>query len=133
MGLKTETEFRKPTAEERALLERLLEADFLGRRELAPLLRNVIVRTIGQDRGLELRSQVVGKAPVLKRIPVEAEGKDEDGVMIHMLLNVVDGMPVELEFFREDGATVKRVPTPSAFDLIVLPPMPASGRLERNS
>jgi len=47
-------------------------------------------------------------------------------------LNVVDGRPVELEFFREDGATVKRVPAPSAFDLIVLPPMPANGRLEHD-
>jgi hypothetical protein len=66
-----------------------LEADFSGRDELVPLLRNVIVRTIDEDDGLELKSRVQGKAPVMKRIPVEAEGKDEDGVMIHMLLHVV--------------------------------------------
>jgi hypothetical protein len=64
---------------------------------------------------------------VVKRIPVEAEGKDEDGVVIHMLLRVVDGRPIELEFFREDGATIKRMPAPSGFELIVLPPMPQKG------
>jgi hypothetical protein len=125
MGLKMESDFRQLTAVERALLERLLEADFTGRDELAPLLRSAIVRNIDEDCGLELESQVHGKAPVARRIPVEAEGKDEDGVVIHMLLHVVDGRPVELEFFREDGTTVKKVPAPSNFVLIVLPPVPA--------
>lgn len=128
-----ESEFRQPTAVERALLDRLLEADFSGRDELAHLLRSVIVRNIDEDGGLELESQVQGIAPVTKRVPIEAEGQDEDGVVIHMLLHIVDGRPVELEFFREDGKTVNKVPTPSAFDLIVLPPMPTSESPKRNS
>ena len=123
----TKSEFREPTAVERALLERLLEAYFPGRSELAPLLRSVLVRIIDEDGSLELKSQVAGLAPVVQRVPVEAEGKDEDGVIIHLLLHVIDGRPVELEFFREDAATVKRAPLPAAFDLIVLPPMPTSG------
>ena len=122
-----EAKFRKPTDEEQALLNRLLEAEFPGRGELAPLLHRVLVRTIDEDGGLELQSQVEGKAPVVKRVPVEAEGKDEDGAVIHMLLHVVDGRPVELEFFREDTETVKKIPPPSAFELIVLPPMPEKG------
>jgi len=60
MELKTESQFREPV--ERALLERLLEADFSGRSELAALLRNVLVRTIDEDGGLELKSQIEGKA-----------------------------------------------------------------------
>jgi len=128
-----ENECRQPTAVERSLLERILEAEFSGRDELAPLLRSVIVRNIDEDCGLELESQVQGKAPVTKRIPVDAEGKDEDGVAIHMLLHVVEGRPVELEFFREDGATVRKVPAPSAFDLIVLPPGPPGGFRGANS
>ena len=84
----------------------------------------MLVKTIDEDGGLELRSQVEGKAPVVKRIPVEAEGKDEDGVVIHMLLHVVDGRPVELEFYRDGVGTVKTMPPASAFELIVLPPMP---------
>ena len=122
-----QTELREPTAVERALLDRLLEADFPGRGELAALLRSVLVRTVDEDGGLELKSQVEGAATVVKRVPVEAEGKDEDGVTIHMLLHVVRGRPVELEFFKEDSSTVKRVPSPSAFELIVLPPMPERG------
>jgi hypothetical protein len=122
-----ESGFRKPTDVERSLLERLLEAEFPGRDELASMVCNLLVRTIDEDGGLELRSQVEGKSPVVKRVPVEAEAKDEDGVVIHMLLHVVDGRPVELEFFREDGATVRRIPSPSALELIVLPPMPNEG------
>ncbi len=125
--LNVESDFRKPTDEERSLLERLLEAEFPGRDELAPMIRNILVRTIDQDGGLEIRSQIEGKAPVVKRIPVEAEVKDVDGVVIHMLLHVLDGRPVELEFFREDGTTVKRMPSPSDLELIVLPGMPEQG------
>lgn len=109
------------------MLERLLDANFPGRNELAPLLRCVLVRTIDENGGLALQSQAEGKTPVAKRVPVEAEGKDEDGVVIHMLLHVVEGRPVELEFFREDGASVRRMPPPSAFELIVLPPAPETG------
>jgi hypothetical protein len=121
------TEFREPTKEERLLLERLLHADFPGKQELALLLRGFLVRTIDEDGGLDIRSPVEGTAPVVKKVPVEAEAKDEDGEVIHMLLHVVDGRPVELDFFREDGLTVKKLPPASTFDLIVLPPGPESG------
>ena len=124
MRLNTGRELREPTELERLLLERLLEADFPGKSGLVPLLRQVVVRPLDEDGGLELQSQVEGKAHVAKRVPVEAEAKDDDGAVIHMLLHVVEGRPVELEFFREDGAKVKRMPPPSAFDLIVLPPSP---------
>jgi hypothetical protein len=122
-----ETKFRKPTEGELALLNRLLEAEFPGRNELASLLRLVLVKTIDKDGGLELQSQREGKAPVVKRVPVEAEGKDEDDVTVHMLLHVIDGRPIELEFFREDTETVKKMPSPLAFELIVLPPIPEKG------
>lgn len=122
-----ETEFRKPTEAEQALLNLLLEDEFPGRDELARLLSLVLVKTIDKDGGLELRSQLEGKAPVVKRVPVEAEGKDEDGIVLHMLLHVIDGRPVELEFYREDAGAVKKMPSPSAFELIV-PPMREKGR-----
>ncbi len=127
MRLTQESPYRKPTDAEQSLLERLLEAQFPGRDELAPMVRNLLVRTIDEDGGLELCSQVEGKSSVVKRVPVEAEAKDEDGVLIHVLLHVVDGRPVELEFFREDGATLRRLPSASALELIVLPPMPDKG------
>ncbi len=126
-------ELREPTEAEGLLLKRLLDADFPGRNELTPLLHRVLVRTIDDDSGLELQTQVEGKAPVVKRVPVEAEAKDTDGVMIHMLLHVVEGKPVELEFFRDDGATVKKMPSASAFELIVLPPVPEKGWANANN
>jgi hypothetical protein len=122
-----ESEFREPTHQEQALLNRLLEAEFPGREELAPLLRQVLVKTVDKEGCLELQSQAEGRARVVKRVPVEAEAKDEDGVVIHMELHVVEGRPVALDFYREDSEAVKRIPPPSAFELIVLPPMPQKG------
>jgi hypothetical protein len=120
-----DSDFRKPTDEERSLLERLLEAEFPGRDELAPMVRSILVRTIDEDGGLELRSEVSGEAPVVKRIPVEAEAKDDDGFRVHALLHVVGGKPTELEIYKDDGSRVKRMPPASAFVLIVLPPVPS--------
>jgi hypothetical protein len=51
---------------------------------------------------------------------VEAEAEDVDGVPIHLLLHVVDGMARELELFREDGKTVQRQPSPQDLRLLVL-------------
>jgi hypothetical protein len=130
MNRNSENTFRRPSEEESALLQRLLMADFPGKPELALLLDDVIVRRIDEDGGLELKSLVDGSAPVTHRIPVEAEAKDEDGVVIHMLLHVVDGKPVELEFFREDASTVKKIPSPNEFSLIVLPAPPPKGWLD---
>jgi hypothetical protein len=132
MDSKIESQFREPTAFERALLERLLEADFTGKGELAILLRDVLVRTIDEDGGLQLESRIKGQAPVAKRVPVEAEGKDADGAIVHMLLHVDEGRPVELEFFREDAVRVKVIPHPSNFELIVMPPVPKDGWTSRN-
>ncbi len=126
-----ETIFRKPSDEEQALLNRLLEAEFPGRGGLAHLLREVLVRTIDDDGGLELQSQIEGRAPVVQRVPVEAEGKDEDGTVIHMLLHVIEGRPVGLGFYRDGLGNVRKMPRPSAFELIVLPPMPKDGYFAR--
>src|SRR5690348_3882025 len=96
-GESKEEGFREPTDGERKLLMRLLQADFPGRTELASLVESSLVKIIDEDGGLELRAQREGKALVTKRVPVEAEASDSDGVTIHMLLHVVDGKPTELE------------------------------------
>jgi hypothetical protein len=94
-------------------------------------LREVLVRTIDSDGGLELQTQINGSAPVVKRVPVEAEGRDDDGAVIHMLLYVVEGRPVELEFYRDGVGSVRKMPCASAFELVVLPPMPNDGYFAR--
>jgi hypothetical protein len=122
--VKCAEQYRGPTPDEEALIRRLLEADFPGRNDLTFLLRDFDVRTLDEDGGLELRSRVAGYAAVVKRVPVEAEAKDEDGTTIHLLLHVVDGRPTELEIFKEDNSLVKRMPLAAAFELMVLPPAP---------
>lgn len=117
-------QFRTPTISEQALLERLLEADFPGRDDLRPMIRDLQVRTIDDEGSLELQSQSSKRASVVKRIPIEAEARDEDEITIHVLLHVKDGQPAELEIFKDDGSSVKRMPSPTAFELIVLPPVP---------
>jgi len=82
------------------------------------------VRAIDEDGSLEIKSRAGGTAPVVKRIPVEAEAKADDGVVVHVLLHVIEGRPVELEVYREDGANISKIPPASSFELIVLPPAP---------
>lgn len=117
-------QFRQPNDYERSIFDRLLQTEFPGRDKLRLLLADVKVRPIDNKGGLEIRSHVSGTAPVVKRIPVEAEAKDEDGLTIHVLLHVVEGQPVELEIFKDDGSLIKHMPVASAFELIVLPPGP---------
>jgi hypothetical protein len=126
--MKLDTEFREPTQAERAMIDRLLEADFPGKYELVQMMRTVRVKTIDEDGGLELRTESGDRAPVLQRVPVEAEAKaKDDRKSVHVLLHVVDGQPIEVEIYRNDGAQVGELPSPSEFELIVLPPPPTIG------
>jgi hypothetical protein len=59
-------------------------------------------------------------APVRRRIPVEAEGRDEDGGTIHVLLHVLDGYLWELELYRSDGEQIRRRPEPESLMLFSL-------------
>ena len=118
------TDFRNPTISEMKLFERLFDEEFPGRAELKGMLPLMQVRTIDNLGGLKLLSTAKTRAPVIKRIPVEAEAKDVDGVMIHVLLHTKDGQPDELEIYREDGGQLKRLPAPENFQLIILPPAP---------
>jgi uncharacterized protein DUF6984 len=115
---------RNPTPIELTLLQRLLEATFPGRDELVEMLRELDVKTIDENGSLELHTRLEQKAPVVKRIPVEAEGVDKDGVKIHILLHAVQGKPVELEIYKEDGSLVVESPIPSELELLVLPSVP---------
>jgi hypothetical protein len=126
-----EGSLRPPTELEMKLFDRLLVADFPGKVELARLLENVLVRTIDDDGGLRIEAQAEGRAPVAQRVPVEGEARDEDGVKIHAMLHVVEGRPMELEFFREDGSTIRKMPPADSFELIVLPTAPKDGWLYR--
>jgi len=118
--------FRQPTEAELLILKTLLQAAFPGRDELNTLLKDCDVKTIDNNGSLAIQTRGNVIAPVLKRIPVEAEAKDEDEVVVHILLHVVGGKPVELEIFKEDGSQVQRTPLSSALESVVLAPVPPS-------
>jgi hypothetical protein len=91
-----------------------LDQDFPGKRTLVQQLATARVRRIDGDESLEFALDDGPRAEVVRRIPVEAEGEDADGVTIHILLHVLDGVMKELEIFREDGGSVQRLPTREA-------------------
>jgi uncharacterized protein DUF6984 len=112
---------RSPTEAEKAVIDALLSAEFLGKDALRMQMATALVNTLDEDGGLEtLPAEESLPATVVNRVPVEAEAEDVDGVPIHVLLHVVDGRARELELFREDGKTVQRQPSPQDLPLLVL-------------
>ena len=121
-----ELDFREPSSEERLLFQRLLEADFPGKREVADQLSACRVRIVDPEGSLELDPGAdSNRAPVDKRIPVEAEGADEDGIFVHILLHVVNGIVKELEIYKDDSSPIKKMPDARDLKPIVLPSKPA--------
>jgi len=122
MSMKIEQHFRQPTPTETEFMQRLLAADFPGKEEIAKQLTSCRVRIIDDEGSLELElSDTARPATVEKRIPVEADAVDEDGIHIHFLLHVVKGFAKELEVYKDDGTPIKRMPQPNQLEVIVLP------------
>lgn len=120
--MKTEQHFREPTPTEIEVIQRLLAADFPGKEEIAKQLAGSRVRIIDDEGSLELElSDRARSATVEKRIPVEADAVDEDGVHIHFLLHVVKGFAKELEVYKDDGTPIRRMPSADDLEVIVLP------------
>jgi hypothetical protein len=95
------------TAGERAIVSRLLEPTFPGRDSLRKQIGTAKVRTIDNDGSFSFHLADGPRAEVVRRIPVEAEIEDTDGVTVHVLLRIVDGVVRAIEIFREDGRVVR--------------------------
>jgi hypothetical protein len=117
---KNEHTFRDFTTHEQGIIDRLLEKAFPGRDEICEQMKKCLVRTIDEDESLEFLVQSNVKAKVKRRIPVEAEFQDADGVLIHLLLHVVDGKVNELEIYKEDGSPIIESPAPSELKVVCL-------------
>ena len=119
---KSEEGFRPLLDLERLQLRALLSVDFPGRDALMEQAKVVSARPIDQNGSLGFQSAPSNMeiAKVVRRIPVEAELKDRDGVTIHVLLHVVDGLLHELEIYRDDSGRVQRELAPKDFRLVVL-------------
>lgn len=120
--MKVEHHFRKPTPSELGVMQRLVAADFPGKEEIAKQLASCRVRIIDDEGSLELQlSDTASPATVRKRIPVEADAVDEDGIHVHFLLHVANGLAKELEVYKDDGSPIRRMPSPNDLEIIVLP------------
>ena len=97
-----------------------LSTDFPGRDAVAEQMAVTSVRKIDDNGSLEFGPSDKMPAEVVRRIPVEAELDDSDGVTIHVLLHVVDGLVKELEVYREDSGRVQRALVPDDLKLMVL-------------
>jgi hypothetical protein len=116
-----ESDLRPLNNAERAILARLLEGIFPGREPLLTQSLGITGRRIDTNGSLALHPGGPSpKADVVRRVPVEAEFEDGDGVIVHVLLHVLDGYLNELEIFREDSAAVQHVAPPTDFRLVVL-------------
>ena len=102
------------------ILAVLLAADFPGRDAVVAQIAAAKGRRIDDDGSLELSVVDAPPAAVERRIPVEAEIEDLDGVTVHLLLHVLDGFVSELEIFREDSGPVLGPLPPGALRVIVL-------------
>jgi hypothetical protein len=104
------------TGDERALLDFLLSADFKGRDELRK--QAVSVRTAGSSCDCGCPSfhlnprEHLPAAPVDKRVPVEAHGRDPGGHRIGVLLFTKDGYLANVEVFGYDSSELSGVPRP---------------------
>jgi len=94
---------------EHAVLKRLLDEDFQGVSALREQLGAIQVRPIDSEGSLKLQPEEgAPRAEVAQRVPVEAELKDHDGFMIHVLLHVIDGLMDELEIYKENLSVPQR-------------------------
>ena len=94
--------FRTLREEERMLIHKLLGTRFPGRDELATQLDTCLAKPLDPSGSLELTTSILTQASVGRRVPVEGEFEDEDGVVVHVLLHVVGGFLRELEIYKED-------------------------------
>lgn len=113
-------EWRKPTAAEASLLALLLSAEFKGKEAIARQLRDARVRAIDIEGSLALNVSLSEKADAKHRVPIEAEAQDRDGMTIHMLLHVVNGIASELEFYKDDSSPILVLPAVCDWRLIEL-------------
>ena len=105
---------RPLTDYESRLLGRLLQPAFPGRDAIAEQIANSQVAQIDPNGSLTFSVKSNTKAGVKRRVPVEGEFEDADGVVIHVLLHVVDGIVNELEIYREDSSPIVSLPDPAS-------------------
>jgi hypothetical protein len=112
----TDKTFYPPDEQAIAILRKLLNTEFAGARELLTQLPGLQVRQVDSDGSLELLVGHGDKARVKSCVPVEASysdigSTDPHGPRVRILLHVLGGGLHELEFYKDDGSAIARLPT----------------------
>jgi hypothetical protein len=115
----TNETFRPLETREAGLIEKMLAADFPGKDEIASQVATALVRKIDGNGSLEFLVRDTTKASVKRRVPIEAEAHDADGITIHILLHVVEGIVSEFEVYKDDGSDVVAIPGPEDLDIVL--------------
>jgi hypothetical protein len=101
-----DSDWRQLSDNESQILAELLAINFLGKDALVHQVKSAVVQQLDDNGSLKFRILDPILASVPSRVPVEGECEDADGIKIHFLLHVVDGVIDELEVFREDSGRI---------------------------
>ncbi|MBI3837747.1 MAG: hypothetical protein HY288_07410 [Planctomycetia bacterium] len=82
--------------------------------------QDILVETIDSNGSLRFAVSSDIEAPVTKRIPIEAQFLDTDGIWIHALLHVVHGRLTELEIYKDDSSNVIKAPNAADWEILLL-------------
>jgi hypothetical protein len=102
--------YRPLTLKEKELLARLLSVPFVGRDALKEQVNHISVKTIDVEGSIQFNVTSGGLAHVLRRVPIEGEFEDSDGMTIRVLLHVVSGRLSELEIYKDDSSGIIQMP-----------------------
>jgi len=114
-------EWRHLTEFEKALLDKLLSISFIGRDELVAQIQLALVRQVDEEGSVEFNiDSSTPSAQVERRIPIEMQAKDQDGIWVHALLHVVHGRVKELALYKDDSSRIVEKPQLEDWELIKL-------------
>ena len=102
---------RPANALETGLLNRLLDSNFQGVEALRDQVHACAVRTVDDEGSFQIITSVTTKALVKFRVPVELSGVDTDGIGVHVLLHVVDGVATEVEIYKDSPTPIVSLPS----------------------
>jgi hypothetical protein len=117
-----EQAFRPIAAAEKAILDRLLEANFPGRDELVGQVTGLQAKCVDAQGSLRLSPTTGVAAPISRGVAVEgkyadADTKGEAGAHVNILLHVADGKLSMIEIFKDDGSAILKAPNPTELRL----------------
>lgn len=102
--------YRNPSPSERNFFDLLTAAEFPGVLDVKLQLDTCSVRTLDEFGSLEIKTTGDHLANVRFRVPVELYGYDSDGVQVHVLLHVIDGICSELEIYKDVPGVIISMP-----------------------